>query len=70
MTDGKSSFSVFLRELMVRANVKNAALSNALQYDVSYISKWLSGRSLPAEKGVDKISAGIAQYNMFRHCLK
>lgn len=61
MTDGKSSFSVFLRELMVRANVKNAALSNALQYDVSYISKWLSGRSLPAEKGVDKISAGIAQ---------
>ena len=32
------------------AEIKNAALAKALQYDVSYISKWISGRMLPAEK--------------------
>lgn len=46
----KNRFSQILEQLMNLAEIKNAALAKALQYDVSYISKWISGRMLPAEK--------------------
>ena len=39
-----------LEQLMIIADVKNYTLASELQYDVSYISKCVSGRMLPAEK--------------------
>lgn len=50
METEKNRFSQLLEQLMNLGEIKNAALAKALQYDVSYISKWVSGRMLPAEK--------------------
>ena len=48
--DRKNRFSILLRQLMSVAELKNYMLAKDLQYDVSYISKWVSGQMLPAEK--------------------
>lgn len=56
----KNSYSILLQELLAKTGLKNAALSEALQYDVSYISKWVTGRFLPSEKNITQISDGIA----------
>lgn len=60
MTD-KNRFSRLLENLMAEVELKNCVLANELQYDVSYISKWVSGRMLPAEKSADKILEGISR---------
>lgn len=54
-------FSILLESLMKAANLRNISLAQELQYDVSYISKWVNGRTLPSEKGVDKILYGISR---------
>lgn len=46
----KNRFSVLLEHLTSMANLKNYVLAKAVQYDESYISKWISGKSLPTEK--------------------
>lgn len=51
----KNRFSILLEQLMTAAELKNYALAKELQYDVSYISKWVSGRMLPSEKNLDRI---------------
>lgn len=56
----KNKFSILLHRLMIETGLKNSALAEKLQYDVSYISKWSSGGFLPSEKNADKIAAGIA----------
>ena len=38
----KNRFSVLLKHLTSMANLKNYALAKSLQYDESYISKWIS----------------------------
>ncbi len=48
---------------MATAEVKHFALAKALQYDVSYISKWIGGRVLPSEKSACDILQKIS------HCL-
>ena len=50
----KNRFSKLLNNLMTEAELKNNTLAQELQYDVSYISKWVSGRALPTEKSVKK----------------
>lgn len=45
-----NKFAKLLQELLTRTGTKSSALAKALQYDVSYISKWQSGRMLPSEK--------------------
>lgn len=57
---GKNRFSRLLKYLMSVAEVKNYTLSQQLQYDVSYISKWTSGQMLPSEKYEKKILRGIS----------
>ena len=57
----KNRFSKLLEYLMSVAELKNYTLAQELQYDVSYISKWVSGRMLPAEKMEKKILEGISQ---------
>lgn len=54
-------FSALLEDLMELADVKNITLAQELQYDVSYISKWINGRTLPSERGLDKILHGISR---------
>jgi hypothetical protein len=57
----KNRFSILLEQLMTSADVKNYTLAKELQYDVSYISKWISGRMLPSEKNLEKILRTISQ---------
>ncbi|MDO4943238.1 MAG: hypothetical protein Q4E73_10450 [Lachnospiraceae bacterium] len=57
----KNRFSQLLENLLCMAEIKNASLAKALQYDVSYISKWCSGRMLPAEKNKRKILVSISR---------
>ena len=46
----KNRFSILLEHLMSVADLKNSVLAKAVQYDDSYISKWISGKLLPTEK--------------------
>ena len=57
----KNRFSKLLEYLMSVTELKNATLAQELQYDVSYISKWMSGRMLPAEKTEKKVLEGISK---------
>lgn len=59
----KNRFSSLLEQLMSVAELKNYTLAQELQYDVSYISKWVSGRMIPAEKTEKKVLRGIS------HCI-
>lgn len=42
--------------------IKNAVLANELQYDESYISKWINGKSLPSKKNARPVITRIADY--------
>lgn len=60
--DKKSNY--FGRELeraLLVSGVKNYTVAKALNYDVSYISKWISGKMLPSKKNADRICAAAAQ---------
>ncbi len=59
----KNRFSRLLEQLMQTADIKNYTLAQELQYDVSYISKWINGRIIPAEKVENKVLTGIS------HCI-
>ena len=48
---------------MATAEVKHFTLAKELQYDVSYISKWIGGRVLPSEKSACDVLTKIS------HCL-
>lgn len=56
----KNRFSELLEQLINMSEVKNASIAKALQYDASYISKWISGRMMPAEKTKKKVLTGIS----------
>lgn len=53
-------FSVTLRSIMHAAGIKNAALAKALQYDISYVSKWISGKKLPSSRNIEETVSIIA----------
>ena len=55
-----NSFGALLEQLLVTANIKNYALAGELNYDVSYISKWLSGKSVPSKKNIESIARRTA----------
>ena len=52
--EAKNRFSKLLEHLIATAEVKHLILAQTLQFDVSYISKWVSGKVLPAEKTVEE----------------
>ena len=56
----KNRFSNLLEHLMDVAELKNATLAKELQYDVSYISKWLGGQ-LPSAKSDEAVMQGISR---------
>ena len=55
-----NSFGIRLRQLMNRTGVKRETLAQAVRYDSSYISKWLSGKMLPSAKNADKVIQELA----------
>ena len=66
--DDKNRFSILLEHLLEVAEIKNYTLAKRLQYDVSYISKWVSGRMLPAKKTEKRVMEGISACMMAVTC--
>lgn len=54
-------FGKTLEKLLLTSNVKNYTVAKALNYDVSYISKWISASALPSKKNVDFVIETIAE---------
>ena len=61
MKQQKNRFSSLLEHLMEVTELKNYTLANGLQYDVSYSSKWVSGRMLPSAKTDKAVLQAISQ---------
>lgn len=57
----KNRFSSLLKHLMTVANLKNYTLAKELQYDESYISKWVTGSLMPTEKTHEKVLQDISR---------
>ena len=57
----KNRFSSLLRHLTTVAKLKNYTLAKELQYDESYISKWITGSLLPTEKTSEKVFRDISR---------
>lgn len=55
-------FGDIIRQLLNICHIKMTALSFYLGYDVSYISKWISGTKYPTYESIERICDGIAQY--------
>ncbi len=60
MKINNNSFGSLLEQILVTAGIKNYTLAGELNYDVSYISKWLSGKSVPSGKNIENIARRIA----------
>lgn len=56
------SFGSDLHKILNICHVKMTSLANHLGYDVSYISKWISGSKSPSERNIEQICEGIAKY--------
>lgn len=48
-------FGQKLGQLLVAADIKNLTVAQNLKYDVSYISKWISGKAVPSKKNIESI---------------
>lgn len=57
----KNRFGALLEELMTIVDIKNYVLARELGYDVSYISKWISGAMLPSDKNSEMVLKGISK---------
>lgn len=57
----KNRFSTLLEHLMSVTAMKHYVVAQALQYDVSYISKWVGGKALPAENGAEDVLRRLSQ---------
>lgn len=57
----KNIFGSELERLLLLTELKNSTVSDALNYDVSYISKWTTGKSLPSAKNIDNICTAISE---------
>lgn len=56
------TFGETIKAIMVATNIKSNQIANALGYDTSYISRWISGERLPAVKKNDTLFLRIAKY--------
>ena len=54
-------FGKTLEKFLLTSNVKNYTVAKALNYDVSYISKWISASALPSKKNADFVMETIAE---------
>ncbi len=56
------SFGSVLKTILAFNDIKMYNLANALGYDKSYISKWVSGAKLPPSKDLDRLTDSIARF--------
>ena len=56
----KNRFSKLLKYLMDTAKIKNYTLAQEVQYDESYVSKWVTGSLMPSEKNSEKVLKDIS----------
>ena len=49
------TFGRLLEKLLDLSNQKKSALAKVLGYDVSYISKWISGKNVPTQKSISDV---------------
>ena len=49
------TFGKLLEKLLYLSNQKKSSLAKVLGYDVSYISKWITGKNLPTQKSISDI---------------
>ena len=61
----RNRFGKCLRTLIEKHEVKEQALADAINYNVTYISKWFNGAKLPSEKNVDRIISGFPEIKEF-----
>lgn len=59
--EDKNRFGKLLDQMLTAVDLKKYTLSNVLKYDVSYISKWVNGHTLPSEKTAEQTIATIIQ---------
>lgn len=57
----KNTFGSELERLLLLTELKNSTVSEALNYDVSYISKWTTGKAIPSAKNIDKICSVVGE---------
>lgn len=55
-------YAIALKTLVSLTETKNLVLAKLTGYDISYISKWSSGRKLPAAKHSARINDQLARY--------
>ncbi len=56
----KNAFGNELERLLLTTELKNSTVSEALNYDVSYISKWTTGKAVPSVKNIDRICTVVS----------
>lgn len=61
MANSKNRFSQILDQMLKITDIKQYVLADELNYDTSYISKWLNGHMIPSEKNIDEVLRGISK---------
>lgn len=56
----RNGFSRLLEQTLINAGIKNATLAEALNYDISYISKWVTGNALPSRKNIERVLTAVS----------
>ncbi|MGL5693089.1 MAG: hypothetical protein ACRCXA_03370, partial [Peptostreptococcaceae bacterium] len=56
------TFGELLEKLLYLSNQKKSSLAKAVGYDVSYISKWISGKNLPTQKSVSNVCKTTSEF--------
>lgn len=56
------TFGYLLEKLLYISKQKKSSLAKVLGYDISYISKWTSGKNLPIHKNIQEICLNISKF--------
>lgn len=56
-----NKFGSLLKKLITERGTKEKIVSQKLGYDPTYLSKWISGKSLPSKRSIDLICEKLAQ---------
>lgn len=57
----KNEFSDRLKELVRLSGIKQQSIADTAGYDLSYVSKWMSGKMLPSEKTIGRTVRAISE---------
>ena len=60
-TVDNNAFGSKLEQMLTAANIKNYTIAKSLNYDVSYISKWITGKAVPSKKNLENVLATVSR---------